>query len=118
MKLAGLEDAPHLCLALAGRIGGGLDVQCVRMVSALLREGDVGPTDIPNIILRGVYGDYLNIYLLNCEPLNKCFDEQRAVAASDFERNSRYSGSGRGAGARIRFALLQRGRVGSREGHV
>ena len=40
------------------------------------RAGNATPKDIPNVIMKSLYDQYLKICELKCEVLNNCLDEQ------------------------------------------
>ena len=79
-------------------------------------RGDVTPKDIPTVIMKSLYEEYLKICDLKCEVLNNCLDEQiqcRILRALPVTKGSRSNAAASG-----RFGLLQRERAGSREGLV
>ena len=53
----------------------GLNPTALNIIFSGLRVGNVTPKDIPNVIMKSLYEEYLKICDLKCEVLNNCLDE-------------------------------------------
>ena len=54
----------------------GLDLKTLKWVFNSLRRADVAAKDIPNVVLRSLYGEFLKIHDAKFQALAQCFDEQ------------------------------------------
>ena len=116
MEVARLDGAHHFLENSCRNDWEGLDPNTLNIIFSGLRAGDVTRKDIPNLIMMSLYDEYLKICDFEMRGIEKL--RGRADSVSDIACIACYKGYWSNAAASGRFGLLQRERVGSREGLV